>query len=125
MVKRIVLLSFFLFSCTGLMGKPYIVFSKLEHDFGVIKQEQIVKTIISFENKGDAVLIIKNVEASCGCTGTKVDKMKLAPGEKGNLEVNFNSGHYNGRVSRSIVIHTNDPANPTIMLKIFANVVPK
>lgn len=123
-MKRIVFLSFLLFSCSSVLGKPHIVFSKLEHDFGVIKQEQIVKAIVSFENKGDSVLIIKNVEASCGCTGTRVDKMKLAPGEKGNLEISFNSGHYNGRVSRSIVIHTNDPANPTVMFKIYSTVNP-
>lgn len=113
----------FALSCSSLFGKPSIQFSKLDHDFGSIKQNTIVKETIKFKNIGNSNLIITNVETSCGCTGTKVDKNNITPGEEGSLEISFNSGHYDGKIVRSILIHTNDPKNNKVTFKIMANVV--
>lgn len=107
-------------SCGSLFGKPSIQFSRLEHDFGVIRQNTAVKEVITFKNAGNSDLKIKKVETSCGCTGTKVDKTTIKPGEEGTLEITFNSGHNNGQVQRSITIHTNDPKNSTVVFRIKA-----
>jgi hypothetical protein len=112
----------FAISCGSAFGKPLIQFPKLEHDFGSIKQETVVKEIIKFKNAGNSDLVILDVQTSCGCTGTKIDKTTIAPGEEGSLEISFNSGHYEGPVTRSVIITTNDPKNARIIFKIKANV---
>jgi uncharacterized cupredoxin-like copper-binding protein len=110
-------------SCTSLLGKPLIQLSKLEHDFGTIKQETVVKKTVAIKNIGNSALIIIDVQTSCGCTGTKVDKTTIQPGEEGSLEIMFNSGSYNGIITRTIIIHTNDPKNEKITFKITAHVI--
>jgi hypothetical protein len=110
-------------SCTSLFGSPSINFVKSEHDFGTVKQETVVKEFIIFKNNGNSVLIIKKVQTSCGCTGTKVNNDKISPGEEGILEISFNSGRYNGHITKTIYIYTNIPDKETVIFKIRANVI--
>ncbi len=112
----------YLISCSSLFGNPSVNFDKLEHDFGTIRQERIVRESVRFKNNGNSVLVIKKIEASCGCTGTKANKDKIRPGEEGILEITFNSGHYSGKITRTIHIYTNIPDKEMISFKITANV---
>ncbi len=50
-------------------------------------------------NKGNNSLIIKKIEASCGCTTFSWNKKPIPPGGKTKLEVEFNS---DGRYGQTI-----------------------
>jgi len=45
-----------------------IDFEKTNHDFGEIKDGDIVETIFTFSNSGNSDLRILNATGSCGCT---------------------------------------------------------
>ena len=101
---------------------PSLVFNELEHDFGEIGQRQSVKYIFKFRNEGDALLVIEQVKASCGCTGTLLSAEEIKPGEEGEIEVTFKSAMSSGKKKKSITVTSNDPAKP-VKLFIMANIV--
>lgn len=103
-------------------GQPLIVFSAESHDFGDISSGEKVSFTFSYRNEGNANLIIKSASASCGCTVPKWSKEPLPPGEKGLIEIVFDSSGRSGRQMKTITIRSN--AEPSIkMLQITANVI--
>jgi hypothetical protein len=104
-------------------ASPSLVFDELEHDFGEIKQQSNVKHVFTFRNDGNGLLVVDNVKASCGCTGTLLSNKEIPPGESGEIEVSFRSGLKRGKQKKSISVYSNDPQNPTIKLYIMANII--
>ena len=68
-----------------------IAFNEYEFDFGTLTQGDAVTHMFEFTNSGDEPLIIDNCKGSCGCTVPKCPKEPIQPGEKGQIEVKFNS----------------------------------
>ncbi|MHB1686052.1 MAG: DUF1573 domain-containing protein [Ignavibacteriaceae bacterium] len=101
---------------------PAAYYPETDHDFGFIKQGQVVEYFFSIINKGNITLVIKDIKTSCGCTAAVVKKKELLPGETAKLRVQFDSAGLNGKVSRVISITTNDPKNPRKVLTILADV---
>ena len=66
-----------------------------------------------FENTGNAPLIISGAKGSCGCTVPKYAKeVAIAPGEKSEMVVRFNSRGKSGIQSKSVTIYSNAQNNP-------------
>jgi len=113
----------------GLAAKqPKIIFKDDAKDFGKIKQGDQPKYEFVFKNDGDAVLTVRNVETSCGCTAALVsDKddnktMKFDPGKSGKIKVMFDSRGYQGEVTKYIYVDSDDPLAPRVQLKVTAAV---
>ena len=71
-----------------------------------------------FENRGNAPLMIQDVSVDCGCTVPKYSTNAIAPGEKGSINVTFNSKGKIGMQERVITILTNGkPMSTTVKLK--------
>ena len=51
----------------GAIG-PKIAFETPVYDFGKVKSGDLVKHTFTFTNTGDELLILTNVQPSCGCT---------------------------------------------------------
>jgi len=80
-----------------------------------------VKAELVIKNIGNEELILKEIKKTCGCTATKVDKDRIAPGQTARIAVTMDvSG--NKRKSKSITIITNDPNTPNKKVKITADV---
>lgn len=47
----------------------------------------------------------------------------IPPGGEQTIDVSFKTGHYNGPTTKTISVTTNDPNNPTLSLKVTANIV--
>ncbi|MGE5806511.1 MAG: DUF1573 domain-containing protein [Ignavibacteria bacterium] len=103
-------------------NQPKIYFNESEHDFGTIKEGKVVDYLFKFSNKGDAPLKIKNVETSCGCTAALVSSKTIEPGNEGTLRIELNTKDRSGKMSRSITISSNDPAEPNKVLLISAEI---
>lgn len=88
-------------------GIPKITFEEEEHDFGTIKAGEVVSYAFTFTNTGDADLIIATTKASCGCTVAEFPKQPLKPGEKGNIEVSFDSSGRSGKQSKTVTVKAN------------------
>ena len=82
-------------------------FSQTTHKFGTIKTGDKVKHQFKFKNLGDAPLVIKNVDVSCGCTFPSYPFLPIKPGESGEIEVTFDSKNKVGRQKPTITVVTN------------------
>jgi hypothetical protein len=91
------------------------------HDFGEIPKGEKQKYIFEFTNTGDNPLVISSATAGCGCTVPKKPEEPIAPGDKGEIEVEYN-GSGNGKISKNVTVLLNTDGGKEI-LNITANVV--
>lgn len=101
---------------------PVMTFDKSEHDFGTIEQGTPQETTFNFTNTGNAPLIITNATSSCGCTIPAYPKnTPIAPGESGEIVVNFNGSGLN-QVTKTITVTANtEKASEILRIKAFVN----
>lgn len=103
-------------------GAPVFAFDKERHDFGQINQGDKPTTTFEFTNTGDAPLIISNAKGSCGCTVPEWPKEPIAPGEKGSIQVEFDSNGKSGVQTKTVTLTANTVPN-TKVLTITSNIV--
>lgn len=104
----------------GSIKEPQITFSHLTHDFGTIVEGERVEHTFKFENTGKSNLVISSATASCGCTIPNWPKEPIAPGEKGEIKVEFNSAGKRDMVSKDITILANtNPVKTILQIKVF------
>lgn len=82
-------------------------------DFGTIQEGKVIEHLFTFENSGQAPLVISNIQASCGCTTPEWTKTPIKPGEEGFVKVAFNSSGKSGVQSPTVTIQANTSPNVT------------
>lgn len=102
-----------------------IEFLEVSHDFGTIKEGDIVKHTFKFQNAGKKnPLVITNVIADCGCTTPDWTREPITPGKFGQITLQFNSDGKKGRVNKSVTVEANTE-KPRYILKFRADVIGK
>lgn len=64
----------------------HLGFDKREHNFGKVFTNEPVTTTFTFTNNSDVPVVIERVRTSCGCTTTKLEKLRFEPGEGETIE---------------------------------------
>lgn len=90
---------------------PTIDFDAQEFNFGTVIQGEKVAHSFAFTNNGKSNLVISNVKASCGCTVPKWSKEPIKPGEKGYIELVFDSSNREGIQTKSVNVYSNTQPN--------------
>ena len=120
------ILAFFFVGNVLAQKKAIIQFDKLDHDFGVIKEENgKVKCRFNFTNVGDDTLKITSVKPGCGCTTASWTKTPVAPKGSGVVDAEFDPAKRPGIFSKNIAVTTNDPTQQFVNLALKGNVMPK
>ena len=99
------------FSSNAQFQYPAFKWGKTEHDFGNIAQQNPVTYEFEFTNKGQAPLIISEVEGSCGCTVAEYTKDPVMPGQKGKVKAIFDAAAL-GKFRKSIKVVANVEGGP-------------
>ena len=100
-----------------------VEFDKEFHDFGTIKEGEIVVTEFIVKNVGDSDLLIHDAKGSCGCTVPQPPKEPIKPGDSAPIKVSFDSKGKPGSQEKTVTLTTNT-VNGHEMFKIKANVTP-
>lgn len=102
-----------------------IKFQETIHDFGNVKEDGgPVSCEFTFENEGNAPLLITDARAECGCTRPDYPRGEIAPGEKGVIKVTYNPLGRPGGFTKVVTVRCNGkPAK--VNLKIRGTVLPK
>lgn len=88
-----------------------------KYDFGTVTEGEIVSHTFSFTNTGSEPLIISDAKGSCGCTVPSKPTAPIAPGEDGEITVQFNSKNKKGARNQKVTITSNtNPAQTFIYL---------
>ena len=93
------------------------------HDFGTIKEGEIVVTEFIVKNIGDSDLLIHEAKGSCGCTVPQPPKEPIKPGASAPIKVSFDSKGKPGSQEKTVTLTTNTQ-NGHETFKIKANVTP-
>jgi len=101
-------------------SKARMNFDHTTYDFGSIAKGSRVTHNFWFENTGSDTLIITRIKHTCGCTSTRLKGIVVPPGDRSSIDIVFDSGKFNGRVTKSIKIECNDPVNPYLDLRFKA-----
>jgi hypothetical protein len=75
-----------------------------------------VEARFAFVNRGTTAIRILDVKTSCGCVASSASKEEVAPGGKGEIVVTFAYGDRVGQQEKSVVVKTDDPAEPVKVL---------
>ncbi len=113
----------FVSATVSVLSQPRASVEKLNIDLGVTYNGQVRKAGIIVKNTGKDVLKVLDIQTSCGCTAVKHPKNELKPGESDQLEVEFNSTGFRGKVSKTVTIQTNDPSNPAVTVTLLTDVI--
>lgn len=97
------------------MPKTTISFDEDSHNFGKIRQGEVVAHTFKFTNSGDNPLRIETVKPSCGCTSPKWTKEDVAPGATGEIVVEFDSKGKNGMQNKSVTVVTNSEPQAKVL----------
>lgn len=94
-----------------------IEFAETKHDYGVIEQGEKVGYTFEFKNTGNEPLVLSNVKPSCGCTTPSWTKEPIAPGEMGEIDVEFDSKGKSGTQTKTVTVTANtDPAKTVLTI---------
>lgn len=102
---------------------PEVKYDVESFDFGDIKPSTKVEHTFNLKNVGKRDLIIRDVKSSCGCTAVSPSKNLIASNESVPLKVVFDTTGKSGRQNKTITVITNDPKNPTTILRISSNIL--
>jgi hypothetical protein len=86
--------------------KPEFKFVKELIDYGRIEQYSNGNRVFEFTNTGNSPIIITAVKTSCNCTVPKKPERPIMPGEKGTIDVAYDTSKIGGFI-KQITIFSN------------------
>ncbi len=93
-----------------------ITFDRVFHDFGMVSEGEIVKTIFKFTNTSENDLYIVDAMGSCGCTVPKYPKnIPIKPGGTGEIEVNFDTNGRPDLQQKMVKVSANTPSGGQLL----------
>jgi len=102
---------------------PKLVLVDEKKDVGIVPKGEVVRATFVLKNEGKADLHVTDVKPSCGCTAPEYDKTIKAGGE-GKVVLNIDTKTFQGPISKSALILTDDPEKPQVTVFVMANVKP-
>jgi hypothetical protein len=97
---------------------PVMTFTEPKHNFGFMRQGEVVSHEYEFTNTGDGPLIINECVVACECTKVEFPKEPIAPNAKGKIKVTFESKSAIDRQERDVIVKSNAANSPqTITFK--------
>lgn len=92
-------------------------------DFGELLRGTIAEKKVLIKNTGSEVLQLADIEASCGCTGTAPSQRSIPPGQSAVISISFNSRNFNGKVHKTVTVHSNAANDPRVVIEFTAFVI--
>lgn len=125
-MKKILFLFVAMFIAVGVQAqdkKAEITFDSDVVDYGEVEYGADGVRKFTFTNTGNDVLIVARVYSTCGCTIPKKPESPIQPGEKGEIEVKYDTKR-TGPIRKTITVYSNASEVPQ-SLKIKGLVKPE
>lgn len=102
--------------------KGRAVFTETAHNFGKVKQGDVLTHEFVFKNAGPGTLVVERVETSCGCTAALASADKIEPGAEGKIKTTFDTRGYSGKMTRYVYFLSNDEQAARRELSVTADI---
>ena len=110
--------------CAAESGPPQIVVVPNHYYFGKIAEGVKVRHVFQVRNDGGSTLIIKEAKPTCDCTTVKLGRSLVPAGESMDIEVTVDTTMKLGKITKEILVSSNDPVHPQIEILVAADVDP-
>jgi hypothetical protein len=100
---------------------PEIKWESTDIDYGTINQDAEGGREFKFTNVGKSPLVISNCRGSCGCTVPTCPTQPVMPGQKGTIQVKYDT-HRIGAFTKTVTVESNAKSS-TETLKIHGNIL--
>jgi hypothetical protein len=94
---------------------PEMNFQTTDHDFGTIKEGDVVEYTYAFKNTGQAPLIIQSAQGSCGCTVPEWSKDPIPAGGTGFVKAKFDSNGKPNAQNKTVTVIANTWPKQTVL----------
>jgi Protein of unknown function (DUF1573) len=94
---------------------PVMEFQNTDHDFGTIKEGDVVEYTYAFKNTGAAPLIIQGAQGSCGCTVPAWSKDPIPVGGTGFVKAKFDSNGKTNIQNKTVTVTANTWPKQTVL----------
>jgi hypothetical protein len=91
--------------------------------FGRVIQGKTLTRRLLIRNLGDQELIIEGVSSSCDCAVALANGTRVPPGQSAPVRVTLRTGSGSGRITRTLLVKSNDPGQPTVEVSLEATVI--
>lgn len=122
-MKNLIAIACLLFVGMQVHAQAKIKFDSQEVDYGEVEYGGDGVRTFTFTNTGDEALEISKVQSTCGCTVPKKPDGAIAPGEKGEIQVKYDTKR-SGPIRKVVTVYSNTDT-PAIGLKIKGTVKKK
>ena len=102
---------------------PKLVLVEEKKEIGTVPKGEVIHATFVLKNEGKADLHVTDVKPSCGCTAPEYDKT-IKPGGEGKVVLNVDTKSFQGPISKSALILTDDPEKPQVTVFVMATVRP-
>jgi len=89
-------------------------------DFGEVSEGDLLEKEFTFTNVGKSDLIIRKIKASCGCTTVEPADKVIKPGKSSSFKASIRTNGFKGKIAKTVTIITNDPSNPSVVIRMTA-----
>ncbi len=84
-----------------------MTFVQNEFKFGEVPEGEVVEHAFEFTNTGNLPLLITKARSTCGCTVPSYPEEPILPGDKGVINVSFDTKNKYGRQRKPVTITAN------------------
>lgn len=116
-MKKLIYTLAFTFVGLATMNAQEISFKSEVIDYGNITKGADGNKTFTFTNVGDKPLILKSVKPSCGCTVADYSQTPIAPGQSGEIKVNYNTDIVSA-FNKTITVFSNSVDSERKVLRI-------
>jgi hypothetical protein len=114
--KRIIPILLILFLHSSHSRAQEIKFETKKHDFGFVRQGDVLEYDFAFINTGTKPLLIDSTQATCSCTEVETPPNPILPGEKAKIHLKFDSKSAIDRQKRKIIVYSNSAQSPQTLI---------
>jgi uncharacterized protein DUF1573 len=104
---------------------PRIAVEPASFDFGRARPNKTLQKEFNIRNFAAEDLVVEGTSTTCGCTAALLESKVIKPGGSTPLRVTLETRSARGRVVRSVLIRSNDPARSPFEVKLEATVIPE
>jgi hypothetical protein len=107
-----------------LLSQPRLQISGgAKFDFGEVYSGTTVNRDLILKNTGTDTLVISDISASCGCTGTMMSNDHIMAGDSGILSISFNSKKFSGNIEKAVTLNSNDASYGHVRILFTAKIL--
>lgn len=103
-------------------GAPRASLDRKRHDFGVVRQQQVLVTEFALTNGGTRTLRVTGVHGNCGCLVGAAKATSIEPGASTPIVVTFSTHAMVGPHTKWVQVATDDPERPVTMLEVSVDI---